>query len=1094
MSSLSKATIISASAGSGKTFTLTLNYLCRVLGAEPQQGRFDPFSFRRILAVTFTNKATEEMKRRIIEELHILASHKTSEYLDKIEQITSLTEPQIRKRAEMVQKAILHDYSRFTVLTNDKFFQRVLRAFIRELGMSLGYTVELDSTTLTERGADALLEASASDEKLRIALSETISDNIEEEASWDVRKTILKLRKELYKDESFASITQTDPDGLKGVISRLKSLIEKSKNTNIKAVQPLLEKAEMAGLTSDEGPLNKNALKVVRNIAISGFSNLSQATPKKILLSDDYTCLVKSKKSVSEEERELLEHLFQATKQALEHNLDQERTTYELLKRTFRSFTLLHELYLKCKELEQEDNTIQLSETKQIIARFINDTEAPFIYEKIGNTFDAYMIDEFQDTATREWKNFLPLLREAISRCEESAVLLVGDIKQSIYRWRGGDWNILQSQAAQDLGNGDDSVEQIPLTDNYRSLQNIVEFNNDCMQKVAQCGNQRINSILEDGLKSGALSEQEYNVLYNAVENVYKDLRQTPKKRDSRGGYIEITEYSDEHPSDPCSIIRRMLEQGYKPCDIAILVRNNKDAFPVARQILTSDWSENGYPEGLNVVTQDALQLSASRAIKGIIACLRLAIQPSDAVSMGIFKKDVLHISLSEQAPEADLEFIQSLASYTPAEAFERIIARYPGLPAESIAHTQTLHDHVLNFCSGKVSDIDSLLKWWDEKEEKEEKLSVIAENNGNAIKILTIHKAKGLENKVIIMPKCDWSVVPKSSGTVWADANESHRNELPKYPIPFQAAMGNSWFSDRYYTEVTYSLIDSINMLYVALTRAKENLFICIPQSSDKNSVASILKSILGEDGTLLRCKPESISSQENGLRTFRYGVPTCAKKDDDKEKENKDKEQLKKHIPVRIEDYSSHPHNGMLKLKFTTDRYFEKGDRIEISPRNKGIMLHSVLENARSEKDIDLGIEELAKDGILSRSECLELRSSIEKSFMDEQIRSWFSGDWKQIFTEKNILMPEDIDSFWPEEFKHHDLSKKTIQRPDRVMVKNEETLLVDYKFGEENKSHHFQLRAYMYLLEKMGYKNLSAYIWHIRKSKKVKVERNG
>ncbi len=490
--------IYNASAGSGKTFLLVGNYLCDII--------WKPRIYRHILAVTFTNKATEEMKSRILREIHTLASGAESPYMPKLVAELGLSEEQIRRNARSARSAILHDYSHFTVLTIDKFFQRILHAFVKELGLELNYNVEIESATVLTRSVDALIERITEDPALKRWMEEYSAERIEENEGWDLRRDILRLGDELFKEGNRPALQSArSKEELERLVRAAAAERDRTQRLFRDTARKAVEIAGEAGLgPEDFSNGNRGGAAYLYRAAEGGIEAPGRRARE---------CAETADKGWFTQKRAKEYGPVAARLQPLMRELCDLYDTHQpywntvaLLKENYREFALLSDLYELVRRIWREENSMLLSETKNILAAFIVRNEVPFIYEKAGTRYDRYMIDEFQDTSQREWLNFLPLLREAQSHPSQladpddpvelrrPAVLLVGDVKQSIYRWRGGDWRILGQEARLAL----EGAEVKNMTENYRSLRRVVGFNNDAIRAVVEAADARLAELLQE--------------------------------------------------------------------------------------------------------------------------------------------------------------------------------------------------------------------------------------------------------------------------------------------------------------------------------------------------------------------------------------------------------------------------------------------------------------------------------------------------------------------------------------------------------------------------------------------------------------------
>ena len=1068
-----KARILTASAGSGKTYSLAREYIYNILRPQPEEamGReFNPNVYRTILAVTFTNKATEEMKSRILKQINNLATGQKCEFMADLLTMTSLSEQQLRQRAIVVRGAILHDYSRFSILTNDTFFQRIVRAFAKELNIDMDYAIELDTAPVVQKSIDSLIEQTAADENLQKWLTELAEDNIESGQQWNIKKGLMKLKNELFKEQSKQAIAAVcDKEQLKDTIDKYTAEAEKQINKIRDIGAEAVKKISDAGYKHSD--FSRSFTQYFEKIA-----KFDHQTPAPTMTfrghGDDMPADWFTKKSKPKADLlALAAELQPSISQICEQYSDAAylSNSIMLLNKNYRSFALLNDLYWKVTDICREQNTMLLAQTKHLIAKFVRYPEdAPFIYEKVGNNFEKFMIDEFQDTSLMEWQNFLPLLRNAISQSQDVAVLLVGDIKQSIYRWRGSDWNILRSVAPTQLAEGDTPIIRQDLEDNYRSLPNIVNFNNKTIYEATQRQNSRLNSMLEEAKSASIISKQTYDELHNALGEAYQweKLRQFAKCEPEDKGHICVTAHNTDQPDIVGCIRTLVYQKGFKPCDITVLVRTNDQAEVIANQLLKAGIEDPKMRFG--IMTQEALRLVSSPVVQFIIATMGYAINRRDVVSLAIYNKYAHNFDLYHSPTEEENLFLDSLQSQSPEEAFEAIMIRYPEIFKHQGVYVDALHEQIVKFCGGKVADLQLFIKWWTENSFNK---SVTIEKDTNAIEIMTIHKAKGLENKVIIIPYCNWKFVPQNAytTTVWTKAAEQSELKVDTlFPIVPTSKAGNSIFSEGYYREIIYNYIDAINLLYVALTRPKEQLHIFFqapaaakqsgtetdePTQPSESNVGELIFNVLGMEA--LRDKEDETKDIVYTFGDFDSPIePTKSKGNS-----------------ISLGDIPITQYN--MKLALWSSRYQQALEAGGTTARDEGIALHGVMERSRTREDIRLAVEQLVIDGLLSSTEATELLAQINNALNNPTAAEWFDKHWQAVHTECEIITP-----------------KGEIKRPDRVMIDGNRAVVVDYKFGKRNGEHRKQIVEYKQLIEKMGYSSIEGYIWYVREGKIDKV----
>lgn len=1042
-----KAKILNASAGSGKTYQLAYKYVHDVVE--------QPALYRHILAVTFTNKATEEMKSRILKEIHKLASGADSSYLEPLCRELKLDAQTVRKRAAEARAKILHDYSRFTVLTIDTFFQRILRAFIKELGIDLNYNVEIETASVLAKSADALIEQIAVDKELLRWLTDFVQERIDDGYGWDIRSGILSLGKELFKETNKETLlTMRAKDDLLRIVRHALAQAEKTKRQLQETAQRAIAIIEEAGL-SESDFTRGFPVKYFREVAAGEIKIYNKTIEKQRVSTADW-CNAKSPALPYVAQ---LQPLLQEVCGLYDRNI-RHWNTCTLLRSNYRSFALLSDLYAKVQSMCDEQNLMLLSETKYILSEFIDHNDAPFIYEKVGNRFERFMIDEFQDTSIKEWENFLPLLQNAMSQVEQTSVFIVGDIKQSIYRWRGGDWKILRYGAQQALGA--ENTEVTSLQDNYRSLPVVVDFNNRSMEGVVSFDNLNLNSMLDAAQERHALPPEDAERLYDTLADAYRNHEQRPRLKKEHSGYVSVEQFDEKPPV--VERICRLLDKGFRPCDILILVRSASDGMRIAAELLDFKRTNTDERYRFDVMTREALLIGAAPVSTFVVSVLRLAMNSEDTLSRADYNH-FLGRAFDHPLSDEERAFFRSLRLLSPEDAFEHLVIRY-GLQQASnqTAYLQAIHEQLIAFCSDRIADIPLFLRWWDEQGSAQ---SLSIERSEMAVEIMTIHKAKGLERKAVIIPYCSWSLDPKSSGwtpnIVWAEA-KGDTAAIGRFPVKYGKTMSESDFSTEYYRERVYAHVDNINLLYVALTRAAESLHVFIPQV-DRTKVPTHVGALLWQVLDATNAEPQD---------RFEFGEftgPVAAEVDKEQPEHI-----LLKDYPTSLSD---------LRLRLSTQRYFEEGER-ELSPRNFGILMHKAFQEADTMEEIQLAIKNMRDDALLSDADAGVLQRMVEQSFENPVVREWFDGSWERIRNENTIIRPIDDLGGASDD----DLTK----RPDRVMLKGKRAVVVDYKFGRregKDAGYRRQIRKYLDLIHRMGYTECEGYLWYVKQGEIEKVE---
>lgn len=1046
-----RARILSASAGSGKTYRLAYKYILDTLRYYEDK----PYLYRAILAVTFTNKATEEMKSRILNRYAELATDPSkSEYIGDLRRDLPLSDEEYARRAKSILKRILHDYSHFTVLTIDKFFQRIMRAFVKELGVDVNYNLQIKSDDVVSQSADALIESIRGDEELQQWVVEYARETIDEDRKWnEIRENILSIGKQAIGDKSRDALqSTTTKKQLKEVTfatrQRINEAVDKMAELGDKALKIIKDagvdldnfNGRASGFISTFTKAKNKCLNSIGNTAYSVLSGKKNWYSKDIAKTPIASLIDSITPSLSELLNEIC-NIFDSTLKL--------RTMEGILWSKFRSFALLKDIYAKIQEVCQTENMMLLSETKNLLTELIKDNDTPFIYEKTGNRFERYMIDEFQDTSHREWSNFIPLLLNAMAMAEDEAIFIVGDVKQAIYRWRGGDWRILHSGVQEALGKANTHTEQ--MEDNWRSREAVVEFNNNTIKEIVAKLNSSLNAELLTALEEKVIKETTYNTLYDTIYNAYSSCKQVARKIDAtKQGYVRVESYEDV--PDIISYIEDAIARGYDYSDIMILHRKGKEITRTAELLL--EYKRQSGKE-FNIKTKESLVVGRADIAKFIIALLRLTQDSSDRLSIAIVNQ-YLRRSYHDRLSEEELTRLSHLSQLSVEQAFEHIVKAYSlHERGDEIAYLQALHNIIITFSTAKSADIALFLKDWDATLHSN---SLVVEDNKNTIELTTIHTAKGLERKIIIIPYCHWTFTfERTDVTIWSKLDPKSTPKeyaaLDYFPVPFSPMITNTIFSDTYYTERVYSYVDSLNILYVALTRAVDELYICIKERNLKGeNVGAKLWATLDCDG--------DATYYEAGARTPKQ---LKEKKDEKPKVEN-----------IILDNYPTT--DEMVAMRLPLQRYFEQSED-EHSPRRIGILMHNILSSAQSLSDVEEAIDDAHRAGRIDAVQRDELRAIVEKELRRDEAQEWFNGDWERVYNECDII---------------HDKGSVVGQsRPDRVMVKGQRAVIVDYKFGAEKlKIYRQKMEYYKELISRMGYTDVEGYLWYLTRPEIEKV----
>ena len=1074
--------IYRASAGSGKTYRLTQDYIHLL---------FDPkreHVHRRILAVTFTNKATDEMKTRIVHELFALASHSKSDYREGLMKQFGLDENQVDEKARKIMIEILHDYSAFQISTIDKFFQLVVRAFAREIGVHGGYNLQVDTEDTLSQSVDNLFQELSDNENSQLLrwLTRFAEDRIEDSKNWDMRDSITSLGREIFKESYQFKAEETnrklhDREFLNEFRSKLRQ-IKTDFDDKIKLIAGrVLKLIADAGLNTEsfKGG-SRSAMKYVEKFADGNYELKNTFVAMGESVENCYA------KSTPRDTVAAIESIYNSgLQQGIQQLIDCLQTdivfynSADIVLKHINTLGILSDLAMQIRNLTGEQNTMLLSDTNMLLNRIIDDSDAPFVYEKSGIHIDNFMIDEFQDTSVLQWKNFYPLIANSLSA--EKFNLVVGDVKQSIYRWRNSDWKLLDEKILTDFRN--DQIREEELDTNWRSDRNIVEFNNTFFKMAAWLLQKKLNNQLND-----VLSVYPNLVpLAQKIEHAYVNTAQKTKPNAGEGfvKFEFIPNEKEEKWKEKSlkrlpAILEDLQERGYKPCDVGILVKRNDEAMQITRTLLsykTTPEARKGFV--YDIMGNEGLQIAGSHAVRFVTALLRLFIAPNDTVQktivrfefalaeMAMTDNEALNFCFAKESDNNDLSTLFGLEKFGKLmalrnsslfEMVEKIIALFGvGQWANEAVFVQAFQDVVFKFSTSHTADLYSFLKWWDKNSIKQ---CIATPDSQNAFRVMTIHKSKGLDFKVVIIPFCEWEF-EKAGGNIssilWCSPTEEPFNELSLIPVEFSSKLGKSVFAEYYYDELMHQYIDNLNVAYVAFTRARHEL-ICMlpepkkaPESEEKiNSLSTMIYYCLKNT----HLQPYEIPCKEIDDMLFCVGKETV----------DENKNAVKTDNQLSISSYPTVESAGRLRILHQSKDYLQHNEDITQSRLNFGIVMHDILKQIKVPSDEEFAIQQMLSKGVIDSTEVLIIKSEFEKLWRIPSVAQWFKPHL-QVLNEATILTPEG-----------------NLYRPDRVMIDNDLAIVVDYKFGDtENNKYILQLKEYMNLMIGMGYRTEGYLYYH-------------
>ena len=1078
---MAKLYITRASAGSGKTFRLTLHYLSHLFR--------NPDDFRHILAVTFTNKATEEMKSRIINVLHMLSSGLSTDYLDQLQSATGLDEKKIRSRSDIILKKILHNYSWFSVGTIDSFFLRVIRSFTREIGIQSGYAIELDNRLILGKAVDNLFVKIEDDRTLRDWIVDFASDRIEESKSWNLKREILNLGAEIFKESykqysTDLSVKIQDKSFLGSYKNELYKLIRWYEKTITDTASRAVE--EMKGNNIEISDI------YYKNKGPAGyFLKLSEgiiAAPNIYVLAvlQDSAKWIKQDSDRSRAISEICAHVLHPLLEQIVSFQDKNALRYNTAKTIFANLNtlgILSDITTSVNEYIRERNLFLISDAAQFINRIIDNNDAPFIYEKAGTYYHHFLIDEFQDTSGFQWRNFKPLISNSLS--QGGNCLVVGDIKQSIYRWRNSNWEVLSKEIFTDFY--EEIIQRETLNNNYRSTPYIVKFNNMLFE--------RLPGILQDQFDNRDNTDGSVSVNEN-IRELYEDVIQGFIDKKNESGMVKI-QFIDEEDYSKELVFEKLIEtlnllqdNNYMPGEIAILTRGRREGKEVADFLL--EYKKNtSSAYKYDIVSDESLMLGSSGAVNFIVAVLRHLVEPGNDINnyfllyeyrnyiskeagnnevafMPVYHSGAGEESMTASLPSHLANLLHELTGRALTEVTRKIISAFElGELEGELAFIRAFEDLITNYVKHNSSNIPSFLEYWDETGKNK---SISGTENQDAIRILTIHKSKGLEFSAVIMPFCDWKMEHPGLGSVlWCRSDEKPFDQIEILPVDYKAELGKTLFANDYYSEKLKNYIDNLNLLYVAFTRAKKSLF-CFARGG--NNASGKLSNV---SQLLFTALSNEIQQQEENPGKSAVSVNVS----EDKmqfELGHLDKSVLKPASAdnlITINNACANDTLDRMKIAYQGKDFLEPDDE-RFHPVNYGKLLHELFSDINSLHDVDQSLEKMYQAGKIDEKSKQVLKTEIPSFFTDIQVNSWFSGDW-HVLTERDIIV-----------------SGGNTRRPDRVLTKNDTALVIDFKFGEkELKEHYTQVMEYSKLISEMGFRKIEGYLWYVSKRKVVLVK---
>lgn len=1025
--------IYDASAGSGKTYTLVKEYLKIILLSKK------PDAYRNILAITFTNKAVHEMKSRVVESLSEFAKEQPSDkalrLMEDLQRETGMSLPKITEKAKEIIKNLIHNYAAFDISTIDKFTHKVIRSFAHDLNLPITFEVSLDTESLLAEAVDAIIAEAGNDATLTDLLVDFTMEKTDDDKSWDVSQDIMETGKLILNENNREEITHFQHKTISEFVE-IKS--------KLKTLTTTLEE-DTAGLAT-------NALLLLEKNGVDLKSFSAGHFPKHLISIQEkrfnptnktYHAIEDIRINKTAKDEALIQSLLPEVICLLDlvYKKFERKHFYEAFLKNITPLSLLHTVSTELAKIQKEQNVLSIAEFNKLINEQIQNQPAPFIYERLGEKYRHFFIDEFQDTSQMQWQNLIPLLDNALSsedlNGEQGSLMIVGDPKQSIYRWRGGkaEQFIALSKEENPFVNPDKRL--FTLGTNYRSYSQVIDFNNQLFGFLSE---RFTNEDYKDLYQNH--SHQEFNskkggyVHLSFVPKIDKETLDEEEALGKKELYLEAT----------LATLSKVKENGFSYKDIVILTRKKAHGTAIANYL-----TEQNIP----ILSSESLLLCASSEVQCIIYLLQYLKNPQDLQSKAHFlyyiglqqKKLAVHDFIAQgMEHRGEVAFQEWLVTFNLAlsfgairkkslyEAVEIIIGKVIP-PNKRNAYVQFFLDIVLERDLKNQSGISDFLYYWDSHSDK---LSIPSPEGNDAVRIMTIHKSKGLEFPVVLFPFAeeDYSKGPREK--MWLNVDEEAVG-LSKALVDKSSRVEGYGedASTLYQQKIQEELLDNINVLYVALTRAEEQLYI-ISGMQERNNDGKLPNNMASFFLSFLETKGMYVEGQLD----YEFGLS-----------------QKLSEVTAVVNDTKTIP-----QLDATLDarsikiaqRESMMWDTQQQKAIEYGTLLHEILSYINTVDDIELAVTKAIENGLIVASQSDLVAQTLFSIVTHEALTDYYATTSK-ILNEKTILQKEG-----------------PIVKPDRMVIaSNKEVYLLDYKTGAHNAKYSIQLENYKYAIEQMGYK---------------------
>ena len=1087
-----------ASAGTGKTFTLAAYYVGLLLSGE---------SYRNILAVTFTNKATAEMKERILGYLYGIATgtgdeaflkkalelsgreivrHGGSSYVGDT-MVRPVDRTSLMARAEKCFREMLLDYDNVQVSTIDSFLQTLLAGMAKMLGKAAGFRVELNLKQVITKAVDRLLTTDMSP-TLQQIMGDYLQEQLRQEGRWDIRQTLINLALDLYNEQVQMLVSDGKVELDEKTISGYKRSLDRWAQLPVmQNLQNMVAQARTANeaLAKPDKDVGKAITRIERSLA-----------GDRTLPSKD--CF-----------RWLTEKKLEKTTDPLLLNINEQAARcgkiYRecmLTRSCLNDMRLMRSLLQEIETCLQDENRMLLAKTADTLRNALKEGDADFVLEKAGIRYKHIMIDEFQDTSTLQWQVFQPLIADVLAG-EGHTLLIVGDIKQSIYRWRNGDWHIMA-----ELGTENDPFQSYynkyfaPLVKNFRSRRNVVQFNLQTMMRVCDLNeeNSKIKALYDEGYSSGQWSvvsgqnaAENLSEFYNTKNDggmvrlrVYPKCRATKKKAATSAGEtpsspvslaeqtLQTERVRQDILTDMFATIRQLLDKGERASDIMILVRKNAEA----QQVVDFYNAQVDWHEQVRIVSADSFHIDQSQSVQMIINAL-LATDPAQNIA-----RRYVDLHLPENHPakanlQERLAATNDLPLYEQVQAIVRLLLcdEQGMFLGDDLAYVNCFMDKLMNYVATEGANRQAFLQYWADMMHTDS----ISAPDSNAMRIMSIHSSKGLESKTLFIPFCNWAVVDNTKHpNLWCEAcvePQGNVKRLKQVPIPWKQAMEGTDYEAAYQQEAEAQRVDNLNLLYVALTRAADNLYLYTDWLVQKKEgevdqhVGTLLMNAYGLKEAALEAFENYSDETQPCFVEYTLGEEPYIHRPKQEQKADLFSFRNAAEVHAAMQSNDDQVRFRQSQESMLYGLFGEEKAEQMIAHINIGSLCHDILAHIETREEQQAVVERYMQRGVIeSEVQRCEVESLLNRAWENPQMCEWFDGSWDLLREQAMMVNGEE-------------------KRPDRVMLKGDKAIVLDYKFGAPNPKYHKQVQEYMEVMRLLGYREVEGYLWYAQQGKMEK-----